>query len=368
VSLRGSIATMPVDDVFEWAARRRATGRLVVERGAIVRTFWLAEGAAVWETSNVPEEQLGQILLRSGLVDERILADALDARTHENVAFGKVLVMMGAVAEEHLSAILAIKVREALCEVAAWQDGLFDFDPGEVPASNRIAVAVDLPPCVDLARSRVARWAAIRQRIPHDGVSFAVRDRNSVVAGATGRVDGPRLLQVLERRGTAGDAIAALAGERFAVLDVLTDLVEVGTVMIDDRSRVDLSRVPPEEIATQIRVRLGDGDRGGALALAAKAIAIAPGEPSIRKLYKEAERARVTEVARAFLARHQVPRLRRSPEELDALGLSEVERRLAHRVDGRWDLLSLVRSSPFGEVPTLLAFATLAERGIIALS
>jgi hypothetical protein len=60
--------------------------------------------------------------------------------------------------------------------------------------------------------------------------------------------------------------------------------------------------------------------------------------------------------------------LRRSPAELDAAELSDIERRLAHRVDGRWDLLSLVRSSPFGEVPSLLAFATLAERGIIELS
>jgi len=47
VSLRGAIATMPVDDVFEWAARRKVTVRLVVERDQVVRTFWLADGAAV---------------------------------------------------------------------------------------------------------------------------------------------------------------------------------------------------------------------------------------------------------------------------------------------------------------------------------
>jgi len=366
--LRGSIATMPVDDVFEWAARRRVTGRLMVEREGIVRTFWLAGGVAVWETSNVPEEQLGQILLRSGLVDERILAEALDAGTHENVAFGKVLVRMGAVQEDHLIAILGIKVREALCEVAAWSDGLFDFDATAVPASDRVPVAVELPPCLVLARIRHLRWEQLRMTLPHDAIAFTVQERNAVLAGATGRVDGPRLLAVLERGGTAGDAIAALAGERFATLDVLADLVAVGTIAIDPRSRVDLSRVPPAELAAQIESRLGDGDRSGALTLAAKALAIAPDHARIRQLFRDAERARVTEVARAYLSRHQVPRLRRSPEELDALGLSDVERRLAHRIDGRWDLLSLVRSSPFGEVPTLLAFATLAERGIIALS
>ena len=369
MSLRGAISTMPVDDVFEWAARRGATGRLVVERDEVVRAFWLAAGAAVWETSNVPEEQLGQILLRSGLVDEKVLAEALDARTHENVAFGKILVRLGAVSEAHLAAILTIKIREALCEVAAWTDGWFDFDAEEVPAASRVPVAVELPVCVAQARLRQPRWGKIRAFVPHDGLGFAIRDRAAALIGSTGRVDGPKLLEILERGGSAGDAIAALAGERFAVLDVLADLVELGALAIDPgRGRGDLSRASPEVVARAIRDRLGDGDRGGALALAARALAVAPADPEIRGLYKEAERARVTEVARQLLSRHQVPQLRRSPAELAALDLSDIEQRTARRVDGRWDLLSLVRSSPFGEVPTLLAFATLAERGIIALS
>jgi hypothetical protein len=369
MSLRGAIATMPVEDVFDWAARRRATGRLVVERDEVTRTFWLADGAAVWETSNVAEEQLGQILLRSGLVDEHVLAEALDARAQNNVAFGKILVMMGAVTEADLGAILTIKVREALVEVAAWTEGYFDFDPGEAPASNRIPVAVELLGCLDLARGRRARWEAIRAVIPHDDLGFAIREPTGVVIGAAGRVDGGRLLTVLEQGGSAGDAIAALAGERFAVLDVLTDLVGTQAIAIDPaRGRGDLARASPAVVAAAIATRLTDGDRAGALALAAEALAVAPTDPEIRRLYKEAERARVTEVARELLARHQVPTLRRSPAELDELELSDVERRLARRVDGRWDLLSLVRSSPFGEVPTLLAFATLAERGIIALS
>jgi hypothetical protein len=369
VSLRGSIATMPVDDVFEWAARRGATGRLVVERDEVVRTFWLAQGAAVWETSNVPEEQLGQILLRSGLVDEKVLADALDARTVENVAFGKILVRFGAVAEHHLTAILQIKIREALCEVAAWTEGFFDFDNEDIPVANRVPVAVELPVCVAQARLRAPRWHAIRKLIPNDSLGFAIRDRNAVMIGATGRIDGNRLLQVLDQGGAAGDMIAALAGERFAVLDVLADLVHLGALAVDaGRGRGDLSRASPEAVAAAIEARLGDGDRAGALSLAAQALAVSPADPDIRRLYKDAERARVTEVARSLLSRHQVPRLRRSPAELEALDLSDVEKRTARRVDGRWDLLSLVRSSPFGEVPTLLAFATLAERGIIALS
>lgn len=360
---------MPVEDVFAWAERRRATGRLVVERDDVTRTFWLVDGAAVWETSNVPEEQLGQILVRSGLITERALAEALDARVQGTASFGKVLVMVGAVSEIDLSAILAIKVREALCEVASWNEGWFDFDPADVPTATRVAVSVPLPQCLELARARQIRWIEIRAVIPSDDLGFAVHNRPAIAIGVAGRLDTERLVKVIDRGGSAGDAIAALAGERFIVLDVLTDLVAMGVISVDpSRGRGDLSKASPEVLAEAIEGRLAEGDRAGALTLAAQAIAAVPGDPELRRLYKDAERARVAELARTLLSQHHVPQLRRAASELDHLGLTEVERRLVRRVDGRWDLLSLVRSSPFGEVSTLLAFATLADRGIIALS
>ncbi len=360
---------MPVEDMFAWAERRKATGRLMVERDDVTRTFWLVDGAAVWETSNVPEEQLGQILVRSGLISEQALAEALDARAQGTASFGKVLVMVGAVSEIDLCAILAIKVREALCEVAAWTEGFFDFDPGDVPTASRVSVSVALPQCLELAKARQIRWIEIRAVIPSDDLGFTVHNRAAVSVGIAGRLDAKRLLQVLDRGGSAGDAIAALAGERFIVLDVLTDLLALGAIVVDPgRGRGDLSKASPEVLVSAIEARLSEGDRAGALTLAAQALVTAPGDPDLHRLYKEAERARVADVARALLSNHHVPRLRRAASELDHLGLSEVERRVARRVDGRWDLLSLVRSSPFGEVPTLLAFATLADRGIIALS
>jgi hypothetical protein len=49
------------------------------------------------------------------------------------------------------------------------------------------------------------------------------------------------------------------------------------------------------------------------------------------------------------------------------LGLSRAEIDLAGRVDGRWDSLSLIRSAPVREAEALLAFAHLAEVGVVDL-
>jgi len=60
-----------------------------------------------------------------------------------------------------------------------------------------------------------------------------------------------------------------------------------------------------------------------------------------------------------------VPRRVREPGPEMGLGPEEIE--LAGRVDGRWDLLSLVRSANIREADALLAFARLAELGVVEL-
>jgi hypothetical protein len=54
-------------------------------------------------------------------------------------------------------------------------------------------------------------------------------------------------------------------------------------------------------------------------------------------------------------------------DELEKLQLSAEERYLIGRIDGRWDLLSLMRVSPLREVEALITFQRLAERGVISL-
>jgi hypothetical protein len=90
-----------------------------------------------------------------------------------------------------------------------------------------------------------------------------------------------------------------------------------------------------------------------------------PSDPEVRKTFAQIERARVAEIAKQLLARHRVPR--RIKEPTHALGLSDAEIELAGRVDGCWDLLSLIRAANIREAEALLAFAHLADVGVLEL-
>ncbi len=58
--LMGTFALMPLQDLVEFLARRRASGSLTCERGTVHKTVHLVEGVAVSAASNDPREYLGR--------------------------------------------------------------------------------------------------------------------------------------------------------------------------------------------------------------------------------------------------------------------------------------------------------------------
>src|SRR5688572_14261054 len=129
MSVRGALSTMPAEDILEWISGRRLNAPLTFERRGTVRSLVVEDGSIVWASSNRRDEQLGVILVRAGLVAERALAEALEARAETGVPLGKVLLMSGLIAEMDLIEILATKIRETVTDVLTWADGTFDVVP-----------------------------------------------------------------------------------------------------------------------------------------------------------------------------------------------------------------------------------------------
>ena len=367
MSVRGALSTMPAEDVLEWVARRKVSAPLTFERRGIVRSLVIEDGQIVWASSNRRDEQLGVILVRSGIVAERALADSLEARAETGVPLGKVLLMSGLITEIDLIEILATKIRETVTDIVTWTDGTFDVVPRtQTPATGVNAqLAVDV--CLTVARRRSVRMKEIMDVLGTDDVTFYVPPAAKPPPAEGGTVIDPAKLWVLAGdRHSAADIAATFAGERFAAFDGLARMVASNRLTIDRRNRERTNSAV--ELAAGARGRLRQGDRAGALAMATQALHQDPSDAEVRKTFSQTERARVAEIAKQLLARHRVPRRIREVDRLPPdHGLSEVELELAARVDGRWDLLSLVKSANVREAEALLAFARLAEVGVVEL-
>ncbi|HET9621475.1 MAG TPA: DUF4388 domain-containing protein [Kofleriaceae bacterium] len=363
MSVRGALGTMPAEDVLEWVGRRKLSTPITFERRGIQRNLVVEAGSIVWASSNRREEQLGVILVRSGVVAERALADALEARAETGVPLGKVLLMSGLISEVALIEILATKIRETITDVLTWTEGQFDVVPRSQPPSTGVNAQLPIEICLTVARRRVARMSAIMEVLGSDDVTFEVPPGALAPPAANdGVVDGGKVWALAGDRRTAADISGAFFGERYATYDALARMVESGRLAISRHRERTNSAV---ELAAGARGRLRQGDRAGALAMARQALHQDPSDAEVRKTFTQIERARVAEVAKQLLSRHRVPKRLRAPAPEHGLNATELE--LANRIDGRWDLLSLIKSAGVREAEALLAFAHLAEVGVVEL-
>ena len=369
MSLRGTLSTMSADDVLDWVAKRRLTGTIAFDRRGVVRSLVIEDGSIVWASSNRRDEQLGFILIHSGLVSDRNLANALETRAETGVPLGKVLLMSGLITEPELVEILATKIRETVTDVITWHDGQFDVVPRtqrEPPTGVNAQLSVDV--CLNVARRRAVRMDEVMAIMGADDVTFYVPPGATPPPAEIGElVDPAKAWALAGDRNTAAEIAAAFAAERFATYDKLIEMVQAGRLVIDRRQRERTNSAV--ELAAGARGRLRQGDRAGALAMANQALHQDPSDQEVRTTFAQIERSRVAEIAKRMFARHRVPKkLRDVTNELRLThNLSAVEIELANRVDGRWDLLSLIKSASVREAEALLAFNHLAEVGVVEL-
>jgi len=359
VSIRGSLKTMPVVDVLEWLDRRRPNGELTVQRGTLTRRMETVNGVVTRSSSSYPTEQLGRILVGSGAVSEEDLAVAL-TESGKGMSLGKRLLGKGLLDEEALRLALEVKIGESIYELMSWDEGTFAFEPALRTRESEVEVGVALSELLEIGRTRAQEWRAAREVVPDDDARFLVTDPAALSLG--------RLVEDVVRGLTVREIILEQKVLPWSVVQKLNELVRAGRVKLDFRlsplEPVE-SGPSPEALLVAAEARAKRGDRVGALGLAKAAQTAALGDDGVTARVRAFERAVLAELARAYLTRWRVPRIVRKAEEVDCLNADE--KYLMGRIDGRWDLLSLMRGTTLREVEALVTLQKLATKGLVAL-
>lgn len=357
---------MTIRQLLEWIDGSFSCGSLTLEAGARSRSFHFDSGYVTNASSDDPAEHLGQILLSRGYVEEVALNEAFRVQADTGVRLGKILLMVGAVDEPALREALELKISEALSEALTWTDGTFAFEPDPSTAISEYEVSVNLRDALEMADERRHEWRDILAVIPSDDTGFFVKD----ATGTEGDERTTEILRLVEDGQRAGRIMLALRGLRFQVYGELAGLVRAGVLGIDQRRlrrAESQSGLPADQLADAARGRATRGDKLGALEMVLAALEYRPDDPDVLALKAELERTLFAELSREMLTSFRVPKLLKQQSELAAMDLDEAERYLTGRIDGRWDLLSLMRAAPLRQLDVLLTCKRLADRGIIAL-
>jgi hypothetical protein len=361
----GSLQVIPLTDLVELLARRRASGALTCERGTIRKTAFLVDGAVVGAASNDPREYLGQFLVNFGHLTEEQLARAFHAQGESKSRLGQILVEQGVVKAEAIRDVLAIKIRETLLDVYLWDAGVFRLETDGADETDELGARVDLVEIGREAEFRATAWGAFRAAFPSGAATLVVHEAKLPKDLSATTVDGR--LVALARQGRTIDELALdLHMPDFHLYQRLFALQKRG--LLEAAPLAGGADVGVAELVERARAFLGDGRHEDADALARRALEMAPGHDGARALVAEAERALTASLEASLVETRVSPRLVLPRAELEQLRTSAVDLYVLSRCDGTRTVRQLAQALPLRRLDLLRRIQKHLANGTLTLS
>jgi len=367
MSLTGNLRTMDLPEVLQWIAGGRKTGTLHLDRGSVLKRIAFVDGIIDTSWSNDPRESLGQFLVRDALVTEEQLFKALLRQEKEGRLIGVILVGDGAVSEDDLRRALQLKVGETIYDLFLWPEGQFEFKDGELPKTPAISVNLPVMGVIMEGARRLDEWTRIRTVFPTAGTSFKVP--KGIPADVADREDR-KFLELA----TTGRTLAAISLEtRRSEFDVAArafDLHQRGLLAvarIQDTLPVGDATSLIRELLSMAAERFVQKRYDKALEAYEQVLAVDRLNQDAKKGLISVVEARTRERAVRGVHLDQIPVLLLDFKQLTMQDLDAQEGFVVSRVNGQWDVHSILKLCPMSEEDALMIFARLLERGVIEL-
>ena len=378
MGLSGNLRTMLPGDLLQWLSLGQKSGTLVITNKRVEKKIFFRTGRVISSASNDPREYLGQFLMSHGYLTEPELKKAMEVQVQSGILLGKILVMIDVISEKDLQRLMRLKAEEEIYDIFLWSDGEFYFIDNELPQMEMIPLQVDVTGIMMEGTRRVDEWQRIREIVANDAVvptpireidPTDLEEHELLIARA---IDGKRSIAeiVLETRSS-----------EFAVSSTVGTLVRQGSIFVVDPTREvkslsDTGPAPKVEFneddeiqslltGAQNALRGKDFEKTQRLLRAAQNLD--PNHPKVRSAIKGAETVILGDLRNQGLSESKVPKVARSLEEITQMNFSPNEGFILSRINGQWDIGSLIKISPIRETDAMLIFHKLWKDGIIAL-
>ncbi len=369
--LTGNLKTMSLPDLLQWAGGGRKTGTLALKSGPLNKKIYFQGGAIIGSSSDDNREYLGQFMLSEGIITEQQLKDAFDLQAQTKVMLGRILVKKGLVSEAKVSEVLRLKAEETIYSLFLWMEADFEFVENELPPGEQVLISIKVEDVLMEGLRRYDTSKKIRHVLPHNGIVLR-RAARPLTADIAAKKFPKRIYDLVDGRRTLAQIVLEAHASEYNVCQVLYVMVQKGYLQaVQAESAAPAPARPPADspqaLMEAAKELIKSGDSEGALVILEKARKSAGKNPEMNALIQVAEEHFIDKAYRHYLPPKKIPVLKKPLETLMNQDLSPEEGFLVSRVNGSWDLRSIISISPLREVDALRAFKKLRERGIIDL-
>jgi hypothetical protein len=366
MSFAGDLRTFDLFDLLGWAMSRRKAGVLQLGRRSTAKKLALRDGAVQWSSSNDPRETIGQALVRESLVTEEALFKALLKQETDKRRLGELLIADAHLTEPQLMKTLRTNAEAHLHDLFLWGDGRFEFDDERPPAAEPSDLRVDLKPVLEEGRRRREIWNQLRVRFPSNEITFRLlADPVSVT--------NPARRQILDLavwgKTLAGISLESRRSEYETTL-LIAGLCDDG-VLVVDRVEAGAPEGDPVGIILTLlagaEMRLKEGRFDAALEAYERVLTLDGLNQAAKKGLLAVGDARQKAKTAKKIPLERVPTLRLTAMALAQQQFDPQEGFVLSRINGQWDIRSLLKLCPMPEEDVLLIFSRLLDRQVIDL-
>ena len=397
MGITGNLKTMQLAELLQWLSQSKKTGTLVIDDGEVEKKIFFEEGKVISSASSNPQEYLGQFLVSRGHITNEELTGAIQMQEKTGMLLGKILVSIGAIEEKEVHRLLQLKAEESIFDLFTWEEGSFEFLDGELPEMKMIPISLDVTGLVMEGARRVDEWSRIRGVVPSaDAIPVTLVDdpADAEMFASEER----RLLSAIDDRSTVDQVRERAHATEFFACRVLYKAVEAKKVKVipapwkgrapgtsqggrkakeevagGEAAQETAAAAAPGTITAQMlldaaRPLLDAEDFEEGLRYLRAARELKPHDRSIKESVEAAQDTVRQALAAAGVEPSAVPTLTTGLEELTNSQLSRNEGFVLSRINGSYDIKSIMKISSLPELDALLAFWRLNKAGHVKLS
>jgi hypothetical protein len=175
MALEGTIRDFGLGDIFQLIGIQRKTGELQFDSGSEQVTVKFLDGSVVGAESHNHnlENLLGSVLVRTGMIAQSQLDEALRIQKGTLQRLGHILVDSGFISAEDLQSALRTQVTQIVYRLFRWRAGTYRFSPVENMEYDKNFTPVSAETILMEGARMVDEWPILERKIRSEKMVFA---------------------------------------------------------------------------------------------------------------------------------------------------------------------------------------------------
>jgi tetratricopeptide (TPR) repeat protein len=233
--LQGRIRDFGLSDTLIGLQMGEKTGILTVVSGDIRKKVYIRKGDMIFSSSNQDDDRVGRMLLKEGRISPEQHAYALEARNVSGERLCSLLVKLGYLAPQELTAVVRRHVEELILSLFVLEEGRFAFEERELPSDEVITLKLSAANLIYNGIKRVNDPERVMSKLPPgDSVIQFSPDPQALFQDIRLDEAGRRMLSCVDGHTSIQDILRLLPMDRLAACVTLYALLSTRIIEVKE--------------------------------------------------------------------------------------------------------------------------------------